>query len=75
MRGLISICVTCKNRSKVVFNDDVIIRPFPSCVDSIIKSYKEVKDEMYDTIELVVTECNIYRKYENGMTTSLSNRG
>ena len=49
---MISICVTCKNRSYVTYNDDVIIRLFPKCVTSIVNAARYVDEEM----ELVVSD-------------------
>lgn len=52
MNDLISICITCKNRSRVVFNDDIVIELFPNLVDTLAKIVPHVNCEF----ELVVSD-------------------
>jgi len=50
--SLISICVTCKDRSRVIFNNDITIELFPNLIDSIAKVVPEIDSE----VELVVSD-------------------
>jgi len=49
---MISICITCKNRSKVKYHNGVILTLLPNLVDSLVKLTEHIPEE----IELVVSD-------------------